>query len=141
MTTSAAVAVRYSLENIKTSKNDDSFLFLSEILECDLLVEVAGKDQIINRKTTKIMCQHQFKKRIRTRNCERVIEEDGYGKEMKILNVEASFTDGKIVTSAMRVWSCLGIWCSATCNCIKTFDIWNATLVFLKYFCSIIVLG
>ena len=81
MTTSAAVAVRYSLENIKTSKNDDSFLFLSEILECDLLVEVAGKDQVLNGKITKIMRQHQFKKRIRTRNCERVLEEVGTAKK------------------------------------------------------------
>ena len=78
MTTSAAVAVRYSLENIETSKKDDSFLFLSEILEFDSLVEVAGKDQIINRKITKIMRQHQFKKRVRTLNCERVLEEDGH---------------------------------------------------------------
>ena len=78
MTTSAAVAVRYSLENIETSKKDDSFLFLSEILEFDSLVEEAGKDQILNRKITKIMRQHQFKKRVRTRNCERVLKEDGH---------------------------------------------------------------
>lgn len=97
MTTSAAVAVRFSLESITNPKTEDSFLFLSEILESDSLVEVAAKDQIFEGITTKVMRQHQFEKRVRTRNGG-IITDGAYerdSKEMKVLNVEESSRDGE----------------------------------------------